>query len=127
MKKLTVFAVALMLLAAGASKAEAQETIYFENGDFFTLEPGEKIYVTKGQLWEFTRFLTSDLRIQARTPIYISPETIECDGLTFGGDSCDTEEETTVSTVESEEETEEECDGFTFGGGCAGASRQYGR
>ena len=118
MKKLTVFAVALMLLAAAASKAEAQETVYFENGDFFTLEPGEKIYVTKGQLWEFTRFLTSDLRIQARTPVYISPETQECDGLTFGGASCGVEEEetTVVVVVEPEEETVEECDGFTFGG-----------
>jgi hypothetical protein len=85
-------------------------TVYFDNGDYYELADGEELYVSKGRVWEFTRFQADDLRIQSLEPIFDPSE--QCStGLTFGGSSCTTSEQ--EETVESDE-----CDGLTFGGGC---------
>ena len=112
-KLLSATALSLALLA-GVSSVNADETVYFEDGSYFVLKPGEKIFVSRGTLWEFTRFLSRDLRIEAAAPVYVAPVFEECDGLTFGGDSCDVVEEEEV-----EETVVEVCDALTFGGpGC---------
>ena len=97
---------ALTLTATTASAT----TVYFDNGDYYELQPNEEVYISSGRVWEFTRFRADDLRIQSLEPFVDSSE--QCTtGLTFGGESCATSEP--VETVESDE-----CDGLTFGGGC---------
>jgi len=115
MNKLLSATVLSLALLAGISSVKADETIYFEDGSYFVLKPGEKIFISRGTLWEFTRFLSRDLRIEAAAPVYVAPVIEECDGFTFGGNSCDVVEE----EEEVEETVEEVCDTLTFGGtGC---------
>ena len=97
-----------------AATANAATTIYFEDGGYYELADGEELYVSKGRVWEFTRFLADDLRIEQLEP-FVPAE--QCStGLTFGGGSCVTTEPVTEE-VEDETTTTETCD-FTFGGGC---------
>ena len=96
-----------------AATANAATTIYFEDGGYYELADGEELYVSKGRVWEFTRFLADDLRIEQLEP-FVPAE--QCStGLTFGGESCVTTEPVTEEV--EDETTTETCD-FTFGGGC---------
>jgi hypothetical protein len=98
----------LASIAMAAVTANAT-TVYFDNGDYYELTEGEELYVSKGRVWEFTRFQADDLRIQSLEPIF-DPSDQCSTGLTFGGSSCTTSEP--VETNESDE-----CDVLTFGGG----------
>ena len=100
----------ILAAAVMAAVTANATTVYFDNGDYYELADGEELYVSKGRVWEFTRFQADDLRIQSLEPIFDPSE--QClTGLTFGGSSCTTSEP--EETVESDE-----CDGLTFGGGC---------
>ena len=102
-----------LLAAATLMAATANATtIYFDNGDYYDLKEGEEVYVSKGRVWEFTKFQANDLRIQSLEPV-VDPSEQCSAGLTFGGSSCVTNE----PEVEEVEETSA-CDGLTFGGGC---------
>ncbi len=85
MKKLTVFAVSLILVAGVISAAKAQ-TILFDDGSMYDLQPGESVYVSKGRVWGFTRFQPLDLRIQALEPFTVDQADDSC--LGFGHDGC---------------------------------------
>ena len=99
-----------------ASTANAATTIYFEDGGYYELAEGEELYVSEGRVWEFTRFLADDLRIEQIEP-FVPAE--QCStGLTFGGSSCTTNDAEVVEEVEVETETTTETCDFTFGGGC---------
>jgi hypothetical protein len=104
----------LAAAALTAATANAATTIYFEDGGYYELADGEELYVSKGRVWEFTRFLADDLRIEQLDPFTPSEQCSA--GFTFGGSSCTTQEPVTEE-VEVETETTETCD-FTFGGGC---------
>jgi hypothetical protein len=86
MKKLTVFAVALILVAGVVSTAKAATTIYFDDGTFYELQENEAVYVSSGRVWEFTRFNPLDLRIEALEPL--ATEEPEEDCLGFGHTTC---------------------------------------
>lgn len=102
----------LLAAAMMAATTANATTIYFDNGDYYDLKEGEEVYVSKGRVWEFTKFQANDLRIQSLEPVADPSE--QCStGLTFGGSSCVTSE----PEVEEVEETSV-CDGLTFGGGC---------
>lgn len=106
----------LAAVAMTAVTANAATTIYFDNGEVYDLVEGEELYVSKGRVWEFTRFLADDLRIEQLEPF--TPSEQCSTGFTFGGGSCTTYEPVTEEVeVETETETTETCD-FTFGGGC---------
>ena len=108
MRKVSLAAIlAAMTLAATANAA----TVYFDNGDYYELAEDEQVFISKGRVWEFTRFQANDLRIQSLEPL-VDPSEQCTTGLTFGGSSCVTSEP--EAPVETETET---CD-FTFGGGC---------
>jgi hypothetical protein len=86
MKKLTVFAVALILVAGVVSTAKAATTIYFDDGTFYELQENEAVYVSSGRVWEFTRFNPLDMRVEALEPL--ATEEPEADCLGFGHTSC---------------------------------------
>jgi hypothetical protein len=98
-----------------ATTANAATTIYFEDGGYYELADGEELYVSKGRVWEFTRFLADDLRIEQLEPF--TPGEQCSTGFTFGGSSCTTSTPVTEE-VEIETETTTETCGLTFGGGC---------
>ena len=106
-----------LIAAATLTAATASATtIYYDNGEVYDLADGEELYVSKGRVWEFTRFLADDLRIEQLEPF--TPSEQCSTGLTFGGGSCVTTEPVTEEVeVETETTTTEACD-FTFGGGC---------
>ena len=90
------------------------ETLYFEDGTSIEVPEGSNVYVSPGTLWEFTTFESDTFRLQAVEPAASVVEVCD-DGLTFGGDSGQCEEEVEVV----EDEPEQECDELTFGGsGC---------
>ena len=88
MTKLTVFAVALILVAGVISTAKA-DTIYFDDGTLYELKPGESVYISSGRVWEFTRFDPLDMRIEALEPL-ATEEPVESteDCLGFGPGGC---------------------------------------
>jgi hypothetical protein len=89
-----------------ASKAEAEKTIYLEDGS--TVITDENVFVFEGSLYTLTGGRANKLVIKPAIPLEVEED--EGCGLTFGGSGC--------SEEEAEEESEEqECDGLTFGGG----------
>lgn len=103
-----------LLLTASATQAA---TLYLNDGTQLDLPVGSRVYVSEGQLWEFTRFNEGGFDIRALVPtVEITESCTEATGLTFGGGSYVCTEEVVVP---EEEEVAEECDAFTFGGsGC---------
>ena len=104
----------LIAMIALAATSAAADTIYFDDGTVYELKPNESVYVSSGRLWEFTRFLANDLRVQSVEPF--AAQTEQCiDQLGFGPEQCTTYEEVT----EVVEQAQADCDdGLTFGGGC---------
>jgi len=104
----------LIAMIALAATSAAADTIYFDDGTVYELKTGEEIYVSSGRVWEFTRFLANDLRVQQIEPFAVPAE--QCiDQLGFGPEQCTTYEEVT----EVVEQAQADCDdGLTFGGGC---------
>ena len=88
MKKLTVFSIALILVMGVISTAEA-DTIYFDDGTLYELQPGESVYISSGRVWEFTRFDPLNMRIEALEPL-ATEEPVESteDCLGFGPGGC---------------------------------------
>ena len=108
--------IATIALAAASATAD---TIYFDDGTVYELLPEEEIYVSSGRVWEFTRFLADDLRVQQIEPFAAQAE--QCiDRLGFGPEQCTTYEEVIDEVVEQVvEQVQSDCeDGLTFGGGC---------
>ena len=100
-----------LLLTASATQAA---TLYLNDGTQLDLPVGSRVYVSEGQLWEFTRFNEGGFDIRALVPtVEVTESCTEDTGFTFGGGSYVCTEEVVVP-----EEVAEECDGFTFGGGC---------
>ena len=88
MKKLTVFAVALILVAGVISTAKAT-TIYFDDGTVYDLKENESVYVSSGRVWELNWVNPIDLRIEALVPLATEePEETEVDCLGFGPTTC---------------------------------------
>ena len=117
MKNLLIATIALAAVSAAA------DTIYFDDGTVYELKPDESVYVSSGRVWEFTRFLANDLRVQQIEPFSVESE--QClASLGFGHEQCTDFEDVTDDVVEDDvddviETTLDECsDGFTFGGGC---------
>lgn len=113
MKNLLIATIALAAVSAAA------DTIYFDDGTVYELQPEEEIYVSSGRVWEFTRFLADDLRVQQIEPFAVQAE--QCiDKLGFGPEQCTTYEEVIDEVVEQVvEQVQADCDdGLTFGGGC---------
>ncbi len=103
------FVLALLLTASATQAA----TLYLNDGTQLDLPVGSRVYVSEGQLWEFTRFNEGGFDIRPLVPAVRITESCTADtGFTFGGDSYVCTEEV---VVEEPEETEE-CDGLTFGG-----------
>jgi len=99
-----------LLLAASLLSTQAfADTVYLSTGESYELQPGEKVYVSSGVLWEFTVFQSDDIRLQQVEPVLV-PAPDNC--LTFGGGCAGDDEE-----EEQEEQEESDC-GLTFGGGC---------
>lgn len=112
MKLLTTLAVFFCINATAA-------TLYLDDGSVVDLPVGYKVYVSKGTVWEFTRFNEGGFDIRPLLPrVEIEESCTASTGLTFGGASYVCEE--VVVVTEEPEETEEtaECDSLTFGGGC---------
>lgn len=88
MNKLAAFAIGIILVAGVISTAKA-DTIYFDDGTLYELQPGESVYISSGRVWEFTRFDPLDLRIQALEPL-ATEEPVEStdDCLGFGPGGC---------------------------------------
>ena len=106
------FVLALLLTASATHAA----TLYLNDGTQLDLPAGSRVYISEGQLWEFTRFNEGGFDIRALVPtIEVTERCTRETGLTFGGGSYSCSEEVVVEP-EPEEETEE-CDGLTFGGG----------
>ena len=110
-----------LLIAAvlTASVSATADTIYFDDGTVYTLADDESLYVSSGRVWEFTRFLADDLRVQQIEPFSVQGE--QCiDKLGFGPEQCTTYEEVIDEVVEQVvEQVQADCaDGLTFGGGC---------
>jgi hypothetical protein len=104
----------LIAMIALAATSAAADTIYFDDGTVYELQTGEEIYVSSGRVWEFTRFLANDLRVQQIEP-FAAPVEQCIDQLGFGPEQCTTYEEVT----EVVEQAQADCDdGLTFGGGC---------
>ena len=101
-----------LLLTASATQAA---TLYLDDGTQIDLPVGARVYVSEGQVWEFTRFNEGGFDIRALVPTVAVTETCVGGGLTFGGAS---EECTEEVVVEEPEEETAECDSLTFGGGC---------
>lgn len=106
MKKL--IAAALAVFTASAMSA----TLYLDDGTTVDLEVGSKVYVSDGQLWEFTRFNEDGFDIRpAGLFIEVKEECSEGGGFTFGGGSVVCSE-----VVEITETEPQDC--LTFGGDC---------
>lgn len=102
-----------LLLTASATQAA---TLYLDDGTQLDLPVGSRVYVSEGQLWEFTRFNEGGFDIRPLVPnVEVTESCTRNTGLTFGGGSYVCTEEVVVAP-EPEEEAEE-CDGLTFGGG----------
>lgn len=99
MNKLAVFGVALILIAGVFSTAKA-ETIIFDDGSMYDLQPGESIYVSKGRVWEFSRFQPLDLRLEALEPFTMGEADNECLGLGHVS-GCEVSEEMTQEQTEA--------------------------
>ena len=84
MNKLAAFAIGIILVAGVISTAKA-DTIIFDDGSMYDLQPGESVYVSKGRVWEFTRFQPLDLRIQALEPFTMDQADDSCLGFGPGG------------------------------------------
>lgn len=105
----------LIAMIAIAATSAAADTIYFDDGTVYELKPNESVYVSSGRLWEFTRFLANDLRVQSVEP-FAAPVEQCIDQLGFGPEQCTTYEEVTEEVAE---QAQADCDdGLTFGGGC---------
>ena len=61
----------LIAMIALAATSAAADTIYFDDGTVYELKTGEEIYVSSGRVWEFTRFLANDLRVQQIEPFAV--------------------------------------------------------
>jgi len=85
MKKLTAFAIGIILAAGVVSTAKAT-TIYFDDGTTYDLQENEAVYVSSGRVWEFTRFNPLDLRIEALVPLEVEEPEEDC--LGFGHSTC---------------------------------------
>lgn len=101
-----------LLLTASATQAA---TLYLNDGTQLDLPVGSRVYVSEGQLWEFTRFNEGGFDIRALVPtVEVTESCTEDTGFTFGGGSYVCTEEVVVPEEEAEPA---DCD-FTFGGGC---------
>jgi hypothetical protein len=111
MKNLLIATIALAAVSAAA------DTIYFDDGTVYELKPNESVYVSSGRVWEFTRFLANDLRVQQIEPFSVEQEQCYAD-LGFGPEQC-TANDDVVDDDDVVETADGDCsDGFTFGGGC---------
>jgi hypothetical protein len=108
------FVLALLLTASATHAA----TLYLNDGTQLDLPVGSRVYISEGQLWEFTRFNEGGFDIRPLVPsVQVTESCTQDTGFTFGGGSYSCSEEVVVEP-EPEEETEE-CDSLTFGGsGC---------
>ena len=111
------FVLALLLMASATQAA----TLYLDDGTQLDLPVGSRVYVSEGQLWEFTRFNEGGFDIRPLVPkVEVTESCTQDTGFTFGGGSFVCTEEVVVEEPETEEPEEtEECDSLTFGGsGC---------
>ena len=78
------FVLALLLTASATQAA----TLYLDDGTQLDLPVGSKVYVSEGQLFEFTLFSSEGFDIRPTDPaIVVTEECSEETGFTFGGDS----------------------------------------
>jgi|SaaInlStandDraft_1057018.scaffolds.fasta_scaffold07770_3 hypothetical protein len=107
----------LIAMIALAATSAAADTIYFDDGTVYELKPNESVYVSSGRLWEFTRFLANDLRVQSVEP-FAAPAEQCIDQLGFGPEQCTSSDDAAADDDVVETVNVDCSDGFTFGGGC---------